>query len=85
MMSLMKNRILGIFIIAAIVLSVICAPVYASESEEITSLSASYASGKVTVTGETIENVYAIAVLLYDNNELLRMETFAVSNQSITA
>jgi hypothetical protein len=31
--------------------------VYASESEEITSLSASYASGKVTVTGETIENV----------------------------
>lgn len=86
MKSLMKNRINCIFIIAAIVLSVICAPVYASESEEITSLSASYASGKVTVTGETIENVYAIAVLLYDNNdELLRMETFGISNQSFTA
>jgi hypothetical protein len=85
MKSLMKNRINCIFIIAAIVLSILCVPVYAVPAEEITELSASYASGKVTVTGETIENVYAVAIMIYNNNELLRMETFAVSNQSFTA
>ncbi|MGI6084158.1 MAG: S-layer homology domain-containing protein [Acetivibrionales bacterium] len=87
MKVLIKNHIFNLLIITVIALSIIYTPAFAIDVEEITSLSASYSSNKVTVTGTTAGNIYAVAVLLYDTDgtTLLRMETFEVNDGSFTA
>lgn len=85
---MMKSSFAYILMAAILVSNMMfCTMGFASGDYSITSLSASYASGKVTVTGETAEDVYAVAVLLYNANgsTLLRMESFGVSDGSFTA
>lgn len=87
MRTLIKNRLAIILMITVIIVNLIYTPVFAIVDGTITSLSASYSSGRVTVNGTTSENVLAVAVMLYDTDgtTLLRMETFGVSDQSFSA
>lgn len=87
MKTIKKNRFILLLIVAIITVNIlICVPILAAERNILT-LSANYSAGKVTVTGTTSENILAIAVMLYDTdgNTMLRMESFAVENQSFSA
>ena len=87
MKKLIKNRFIIVLMLIVIMVNIICAPVYALGGSTITSLSASYSAGKVSVSGTTTEDVLAVAVMLYGTNgtTLLRMETFGVNEGSFLA
>ncbi|NLP17409.1 MAG: S-layer homology domain-containing protein [Clostridiales bacterium] len=83
-----KNRFILVLIITVITGNMLfCTSGFAVGESGISSLSASYSSGKVTVNGTTLEDVLAVAVLLYDTDgsTLLRMETFGVNEGSFSA
>lgn len=87
MTALMRNRYIIILITMIFISNIlICVPLSAVGPSVLT-LSASYSSGKVNVSGTTSENVLAVAILLYDTDgtTLLRMETFGVNDQSFAA
>ncbi len=87
MKSKYKSRIaklLAITLIAVIMLSV---PGYAILIEKnVTSLTASYSNGVVTVNGTTTEGTLAVAIMIYNSSgSLLRMESFAVNKGVFTS
>lgn len=87
MRKLIKNRLITILMHTVIMVNIICTPVFVIAGSTITSLSASYSAGRVSVNGTTSDDVLAVAVMLYDTNgtTLLRMETFGVSDQIFSA
>jgi hypothetical protein len=87
----MKSRMNTRFVLVSIVIAIIfsatlCPAVFAAENT-VSGLTASYSVGKVSVSGTTSQDVHAVAVMLYDTDgtSLLRMESFAISEQSFSA
>lgn len=83
----MKRKFKIFFTLALSVLLSVNLPGVASiaSSSSITKLTASYSSGKVSVTGESSDNVHAVALMIYKGDTLLRLETVGVAQNNFCA
>ncbi len=86
-MKTMFRKIVGLLLGSIMVLGFLSLPAAASGSGDSTVaiLEASYSDGVISVDGTAGEEVYAVAVMVFSEDELLFMETVGVSDGVFTA
>ena len=80
-----KNTL--ILLLALVVISLLCCTPTAAAESSVTKIEANYDTdtAAVTVSGTAKAGVYAVAVLIYDENTLMRLNTTAVTNGAFSA
>lgn len=80
-------RMTSLVLVVLLIIGAMGITALAVETRQVTVLEAVYASGQITVSGQTTPDVLAVAVMVYDRDgtTLLRLETFGVADGAFSA
>lgn len=84
-MKTRMKRVLGMFVVLVLVSGLFSITFAGASDKAILTVQASYSSGVVTVNGTTSPGTLAVALGIYDDATLLRLETTGVSEGTFTA
>ena len=83
--SMTRTRLVAVLLTGVMLLASFSLLPHVALAGTVTSISASYSSGTVSVTGVASAGTHAVAVLVYSGETLLRLETAGVSAGTFTS